>query len=539
MSKTEDNAFADTVVEHAVPAVQPLRASWFTRAIYCVSLLGLIASSFGQASSWVGLATGGGLIGSLGPAVFLLVGAAIVYRVYRVIRYPAALDARPPYLLGWIVRALGWLLMFAGSLGIAAMFGVKPLTLLIFKSAGENGIGFFVVGLYATMIAGAGWIGCVVFEISRAIGRRVTPPSPRRTRSQFVQDSVVLASLAAVAIVLPFALKTVFGAPCYGPNITACAAKVEGRVARLATAAVGAPVGLQSNIDEVEFRHTGGSKQWVLKESPRFSLESSGHPVAPDNAADVQVIINAVPAGRGVTVNLTVSEKGQQTAQFTTRYASRARLDPVDGKRKLVVDLERNVVPPHMTRGDKDRGFRVDALYGQMRRAIGSGREVAEEAARVKVSAVMTGQSELPAAQSAGDAHPSKNCAGLLKIGSTNAEKEDGRWGHYRHQISFLGGAEPAPVALVRPGDRISCREGVVWAADVLRPERVVHIRRYDATGNLQRNLMVGMPPGGKDDAEFVDENSIVEKDGQLAFSVFVYGITSRKRQVEHFTVKL
>lgn len=539
MSKTEENNFADTVSEDVVPAVQPLRAGWFTRVIYCISLLGLIASSIGQASSWVGLATGGGLIGSVGPAVFLLIGAAILYRVYRVIRYPAALDARPPYLLGRFVRALGWLLMFGGSLGIAAMFGVKPLTMLIFKSAGDNGVGFFVVGLYATFLAGAGWIGCVVFDISRAIGRRVTPPSPGRTRSQFVQDSVVLASLAVVAIGLPFVLKIVFGAPCHAPSLAACAAKVEGGAARLATAAVGAPVGLQSNIDEVEFRHSGGRREWVRKESPRFSLESAGHPVAPDNMADVQVDITAVPVGRGVTVQLTVIEKGQQTAQFTTRYASRARLDTVDGKRKLVVDLQRNVEPLMMTRGDKERGFYLDALYEQMRRAIGSEREVAEEAARVRVSAVMTGQSEMPAAPSTSDAHPSKNCAGLIKMGNTNAETEASTWAHYRHQVSFLGGAEPAPTALVRMGDRISCRDGAVWAADVLRPERVVHIRRYDATGNLQRNLMIAMPPGGKLDSEFVDENSIVEKDGVLAFSVLVYGITSLKRQVEHFKVRL
>jgi len=50
MSKTEENNFADTVSEDVVPAVQPLRAGWFTRVIYCISLLGLIASSIGQAS---------------------------------------------------------------------------------------------------------------------------------------------------------------------------------------------------------------------------------------------------------------------------------------------------------------------------------------------------------------------------------------------------------------------------------------------------------------------------------------------------------
>jgi hypothetical protein len=279
----------------------------------------------------------------VGPSVFLLIGAAILYRVYRVGRYPGALDARPPYLIGWLVRGLGWVVMLAGAAGMVSMLLVKPLTLMIFKSAGENGIAFFVVGLYATILAGAGWIGCALFEVSRAIGKRVTPAVPGESHRQRIQDRVVLASLAVLAIALPPGLRMVQGSPCWGPTLGQCAAKVEGGVSRLATAAVGAPVALESNIDEIEFRHSSG-RQWVVNERPAISLVKSGHPIAQGAESDVKVSINGAPAGKGASVVLTVSEKGEQTARFTTRFESGARIEAsADGKRKLVIELARAV----------------------------------------------------------------------------------------------------------------------------------------------------------------------------------------------------
>jgi hypothetical protein len=537
MTKAEESAFAETVTEAPPAVVSPLRAGWVTRAIYCLALLALVLSSMGQTSSWIGLAMGGGLIGAVGPSVFLLIGAAILYRVYRVARYRSALDARPPYLLGWLVRWLGWFVMLAGAAGMVSMFLVKPLTMMIFKSAGENGIGFFVVGLYATILAGAGWIGCMLFEISRVVGKRVTPAAPGRSRGQRIRDRVILASLAVLAIALPSGLRLVQGTPCRGPTLGQCAAKVEGGVLRLATAAVGAPVALESNIDEIEFRHSSG-REWVLTERPANSLLTSGHPVAQGSESDVKVTIDAAAAGKGARIVLTVSEKGEQTAQFTTRFESRARMEPsASGKRKLVVELARAVEAPLLMRGDKERGH-LDEVYQQMRLAIGSPREVAEAAKRVNATAILAGTTEVPTALKIGDARLAKNCEGLIKLGPGNAETDLApSSGSFLAQATFLSQPGSAPTVLLHRNDLMHCQDGAVWFAAQLLPGRQIQIRKYDAMATLQRNLLVSVPPRPQGVYDFIDATSLAEQEGQVQFSLIVND--GKKRVRESFKVKL
>src|SRR5437868_5553538 len=102
--------------------VAPLRANALTRTIYVVALSALVVGSFSGMSGWVNRALGGGVVNSWGRAVPLLFAAAVLYRIYPVVRYRAALDARPPYLFGWLLRVLGWLAMAAGVVGTVSMF---------------------------------------------------------------------------------------------------------------------------------------------------------------------------------------------------------------------------------------------------------------------------------------------------------------------------------------------------------------------------------------------------------------------------------
>ncbi len=537
MRKSLDAGFPDTEPAGSAVRVEPQRAGWPTRLLYCLSLAGLVVGSLAQASSWVGLALGGGLIGLVGPSVFLLVAAAVAYRIYRVLRYPQALDARPPYLLGWPLRWLGQLVMVAGAVGTVAQFVGKPLAMLLLKDVAEsgNGVVLFVVGLYATILASVGWIGCVLFEASRAVGKRIAPPASGRSRRQWKQDMAVLAGLAAVALALPLASRLVGGDACLGKTLGGCAASVEGGVSRLAQAPVGASVGLRSDIDSIEFRQAAG-RGWTLTERPAASLLKAGHSMAPDAAADVQVSLTAAERGQGVLLTLTVQDKGQKTAIFTTQFRSRAKLKTAaDGKRKLVVDLERNVQPPLLARQEGDL---LDEMHRQMRTAIGSPREVAEAAVRLNREARLVSTSALPSPVKIEDARPAKSCTGILKAGPGSAETElPPSSGSFLPQVAFVQQPAPAPTVLLYRNDRVSCHGGAVWFAADKPHDRVLQIRRYDPAAVLQRNLQVFMPVRRSGESAFVEEASLVENGGQVEFDLLVLAGTSYRR--EHFAVKM
>lgn len=173
--KMDSSAFQDTTVEWPQSAIKPVPASRLTRTLYCLALLGFAQGAFGQDAPWISLATRSGLGAGLGTWVLFLICGAMAFRLYMVVSYPAALDARPPHLSGWLLRWLGWVVMLAGAAGLAAMLLVKPLTPLLFKSAGANGADVLAVGLWVTVLASAGWVGCLLFEMSRWVGHPVTP----------------------------------------------------------------------------------------------------------------------------------------------------------------------------------------------------------------------------------------------------------------------------------------------------------------------------------------------------------------------------
>jgi hypothetical protein len=180
--KMDSSAFQDTTVEWSRSAIKPVPASRVTRMLYCLALLGFAQGALGQDASWIGLATRTGLSVAMGTWVLFLISAAMAFRIYAVVCYPDALDARPPYLAGWLLRWLAWLVMLAGLAGLAAMLLVNALALLLLQSAGESGADFLVAGLGVTVLASTGWVGCLLFEMSRWIGHPVTPPVNASTR---------------------------------------------------------------------------------------------------------------------------------------------------------------------------------------------------------------------------------------------------------------------------------------------------------------------------------------------------------------------
>ncbi len=116
----------------------------------------------------------------------------MAYRAYGVVSYVDTLDARPPYLLGWLMRWAGWLVMAAGLAGLLALLLAQPLASLLLKGTLASGIDYPAVGLWATLLASTGWLGCVLFEISRWTGYRVSPSNAGGSRSQRIRDAIAL-----------------------------------------------------------------------------------------------------------------------------------------------------------------------------------------------------------------------------------------------------------------------------------------------------------------------------------------------------------
>jgi hypothetical protein len=190
--KVDFSAFQDTTVEWNGRPLKVVRASRVTRTIYCLALLAFALPALGQGASWIAPATGGALDAALATWLLFLVSAVMAYRAYRVVSYADTLDARPPYVVGWLMRWAGWLVMMAGIAGLATLLLLKPLSLLLFTHAAGGGAGSLRVGLWATVLAASGWLGCVLFEISRWAGHRVTSLPRATTAGQRFRGARIL-----------------------------------------------------------------------------------------------------------------------------------------------------------------------------------------------------------------------------------------------------------------------------------------------------------------------------------------------------------
>jgi hypothetical protein len=508
----------------------PLRASVFTRVIYVVALVGFIFGSRAAASSWIGLALGGGFIGHTDPGVFILVTGALLYRGYFVVRDRAALDARPPHVAGWLLRAAGLLLMAAGAAGTASLFLVKPITLLLFRTPGDAGIAYFGVGLVATVMAGIGPIGCAVFELSRLAGRKLSAAALPRNSSRRRQDRTVLVAislLAAVVLVLPSISRLtkgpvsghVVGGQCVAPVLLECAGHVESRTSRVTAVAPGSAVRLRSDIEAIEYRHPGLRPGMSLQENVREALSTAGYRVAA--VSEVFVEVNAIVNGNMPVLELRITDGSGDVARFTTSFARGAKLETTNsGARRIVVEFGRDVSLPLFRMPGPDGKTRLaDGLYAQIRKVLVSGREAAVLAATVPRTAVATFSAPLPTGYKYSNVLIPQICSGIAVLRTQTApEMGVPPVVSALHEIAFIGGEQ---TALLNHGEAVSCHGGAVWFVRYER-EQQLQVRRYDLQGHLQRAWRVALPQVPKDVSRLVEPDSFQESGGQVQLRMYV-----------------
>ncbi|HWW04228.1 hypothetical protein [Collimonas sp.] len=146
-----------------------LSASKPLKWLYCLTLVAIIfPSGLKGANGWTALVTGGGLL----PGGVILWLPIFVWRIFVVVRNPDALDA---IVTGKFVKALrlfSIFLMLLGALASVAILFLRPIAIAIFSQPGDNGIAFFVTGVFLYLISGAGFLGVVLFEVIRLFGSK-------------------------------------------------------------------------------------------------------------------------------------------------------------------------------------------------------------------------------------------------------------------------------------------------------------------------------------------------------------------------------
>lgn len=520
-----------------------LHASWPTRIVYALALVGFLPSAILGSSGWISLALGGGGV----RTTFLIVGSLFVFRAYQVMRYAAALDARPPNKLGWLLRKLGWVAMLVSAMSSVGVFFVKPITLLLFKSAGDSGVGYFVVGLTLVMLGGNGWLGCAVFEVSRRCGR-VLPDGASSHWSRRKQDFAVLGVLLATAVAVPYLVRETVEQPCGEGNLAACASTTQSEVLRVIGLPYGEAVLLDSNVDEIEMRSTGGRK-WSLIETPLNSLRGAGHPAAESSPSDVRVHVEAKQDDQAVVLELAISQGAERTAHFVTRYPKGAVLEKMaDGRTRLIVDLPANAKPGmrSMTRDPRTGGsVTYDQLFILIRSGLASETEAREWAMRVQRPAVLVNPSAAtPSFKASPDVLVDPACKGRLEISGAQETSFQRNLGSPMRAVTFLAADSSRAHALMGSVDSVVCREGEIWIVSYpdRRPE--VRIRRYGSDGTLVRFVDTTVPPTKLGQLEFdqIDANSVREENGRIRFErviTLVSGANLSEKKREVFDVTL
>jgi hypothetical protein len=500
-----------------------LRAGWPTRIVYAGALLGFLPSALLGSSGWLALVLGGGVFGLFGASATLAVAALATFRAYQVLRYPAALDARPPNPLGWLLRELGWLGMLVSAASALGLFFIKPLALLLFRTPGDAGIAYFMVGLVLVILAGAGWLACLVFEVSRVCGPRVQAPAPAWSRRR--QDMAVLVMLLVVGVGAPFLLRATAVPPCGENNLAACVSSTEGGVRRMIGLPQGEPVALESSLEEIELRPARG-RQWIFQESPVVSLEASGHPVAAADAR-VRVRVDAVAAGQAATVTLAVNEGEEETARFVTHFPKGAKLERGSaGGMRLVVDLPSNAEPGMRStrRGPSGKQYFLDQLFIQMRGAIGSELEAREWPMRVVRPATLVESSQAAHPFDVEPAAPSE-CKARVSIGRSEMLAYEGHLGWPLQTVTFVESPAPEAQTLMDGNDRLVCRDADIWIVSYYARRPALRVRRFSADGKLLRFIDTAVPPTRLSGSEFevVQASSVREEaDGRVRFERWV-----------------
>jgi hypothetical protein len=424
--------------------------------------------------------------------------------------------------------------MLASTLGMASMFFQKPVTLLLLKSAGPNGIGFVMVGAFATMLARAGWIGCLFFELSRLFGKRPAinykPDSARRGS----HDLGAAVAISVLVVSAPFALPAAFGKPCYGPTQIRCIANIEGGVTRPAIAPYGSSVVLATNIDEIQFSQKSKSRK-EIKESPVFSLLKAGHPIEGTMASEVRVMLTADPVFNGVVMTLQVFDEQGESAKFVTTVKRGAHLEPgKNGNKKVIINLPKNAMAGVSYSEDPvtKQSYVLDEIFRQMRQAIVSPREASELVLRISRTARLISTTEV--AGKIDDRKLAASCRDTVKIASVGGNETALRpiAGSPLHRLIFMSNEDPDAYALAQVNDRIGCNSDGVWAVNHLAWDGGFEIRRFSKDGKLLNYISITLPVD-KTDRGWVDMDGGEITDNKIIFSTLSHAKSrSLKRRV-------
>jgi hypothetical protein len=147
-----------------IPAPPALRWAYVLAVLCVVFPYGL------SRSGWVQMSMGGGspigLIPFAGPLAMLFLGLS---RCYMVIRRPGTLSAYAVTGGARVLRVLGLAGVYVGGVAGALNLVGRPLITLI-GTRSDNGIEYYVAGVFLSILGGLGAIGLVSFELSRLIG---------------------------------------------------------------------------------------------------------------------------------------------------------------------------------------------------------------------------------------------------------------------------------------------------------------------------------------------------------------------------------
>jgi hypothetical protein len=173
------------------------------RSLYALACAASVVPLLVPASGWVALTFGGA--GS--PALLLLlVIPLLMWRAVAVIRSPARLARAPGSVLGALLCQVGVAAMTIGVLSAVAMLLPRLAARLAFGDVGSpNGIEFYVVAVYATLVQPLSWIGIGSYEIGRAVANR-SANLGRETRRRVEYTSAAMIAAVPVCAVAGYLL---------------------------------------------------------------------------------------------------------------------------------------------------------------------------------------------------------------------------------------------------------------------------------------------------------------------------------------------
>jgi len=505
-------------------------ASLATRLLYCVALFSFLPATLLGSSGWVGLTLGRTGRGLAGLFVLLLIATAVAFRIYQVLRYRRSLDAFVSNKFVATLRGLSIAVMLVGGLAGLAIFFIRPLALFIFKTPGDSGVAFYVVGVYLALVAPFGWKGCLAFEVTRWIGkaqfRGPRPDSPYRWK----QDGTVAAVLAMLffggAYLRSTSIKSDLAHACGEEDRIACVAKVDEELLRMVSLPMGSHVKLVSNINSVRMQmHSGAAVKWEVVEGVSNSLKVSGYEPTVDENLPVMVLVKASETGKGVLLEVGVTENGEQASRLSAVFPVGTRLEKDShGRLNLLTPL-----PPRsegMTKGiwrdDVGDDQTIDRLYVFFRRAIGT--EVEAQESRVRIAS--TPQSVKRVA--GGDVLPEPlreegdfACDGRLKkIVSKDVRSYAGATRAWEMmELRFVGDDSQPVITYVNRGDEIVCSPRAIWILHSVPIESQFTMKRFSPEGKLER-FVEGTLPIVASDGIFgrIDDQSLREENGAVWF---------------------